>query len=216
MSMRRAKAAALVSAMVLVLGLSLAGCAPGAGAVGDAPQSSSMAHDGIDRSDVLITFIGAETSATTAQDRQILHYLQAKSMKTRYASSQNVTDAQAEAIVAAVANRSTMILLRCNATQNSVGCDFNDRVVAALRSARNDGIPAVLVSSSKQSTTLDERLYAAQFVLHAESDESSAFKDTHADSDVTQLQQSSISLEQASFIVMNNVRHAKTMYVSYE
>ncbi|WP_369343414.1 hypothetical protein [Bifidobacterium aquikefiricola] len=215
--MARRRTAAIVAAMLVLgcVGLSLGGCAPSSAAVGDSMESSAMAHDGIDRSDVLMAFIGAETAATKSQDRQVLEYLQTKSMRTQYASSGHVTDAQAKAIEAAIASRSTMILLRCNATGNTTGCNFNDRVVAALRGARDDGIPTVLVSSSRQSTTLDPHLYAAQFVLQPRSDDTDSSKHERAGSYAMHRQQSIMSLEAASFIVMNDGEHAKTMYVSY-
>ncbi|MFT9209642.1 MAG: hypothetical protein ABF484_07235 [Bifidobacterium sp.] len=197
---------ALVIALVIALGLTA--CAPSAGAVGDAPASSSLAHDGIDRSDVSIVFVGSAYAATTSADKEILQYLKARSLQVRYSSSVNVKGAQAAAIRSAITLRSTLIMLRCNVSGDGQRCNYASDVVKALTSARNAGIPVVLITDEQRVTELDSHLYAAQFVLGSTSQGSPASTDQKSSA-------RRVTLETAAFTVMNDLEHAKIMYASH-
>lgn len=197
----------LAAVTMLVATAGMSACAPSGRAVGDAAQSSSLAHDGIDRSDVRISFISAREQRNDDEDERVINYLQQQSFELRYSSSVDVTNGQEAALKSAILDKATLVMLRCGSSHTPQGCVFDARIVAALTSVRNAGIPVVLVTDSQQSTNLDTKLYAAQFVLSSTS--SSSRRGTQHPA------QQSISLEEASFIVMNNGNHAKTILVSW-
>ncbi len=148
------------SAVVLAaLILALSGCNPPGAAVGDTHSSqSSVTSSGVQRADVSIGLIGSSDIDT---DRLLLDAYADSSLKASYVSTREVQHpAQtAQQGVKDMVGRAVnlIVIVGLDVTGSKQG--WNE----ALQSARDGGIPVVLVAPS--SPPSDERLYAATFVI---------------------------------------------------
>ena len=178
-----AGAVALVGAMLL----SLAACNPPDVAVRDTHASaSSSASSGVQRSDISIGVVG---STDDAVGRSLLDAYASRGLSASYvsvessrdtvrAAQQGVRDMAARAV-------SVIVVVGMDATADTQGWD------AALRNARESGIPVILVTPRHAPS--DEGLYAATFTVAGSVDPQ--------------------ALDEATVSVINDCAHARRIAV---
>lgn len=125
--------------LVLILVGLLTGCAPSHQAVGDTWQPSTVAHDGVDRSNVLVSLIGRPSSspgaATKDVDSRILASLKSQRMDGYYWQAASAQDQQAG--VEDAVNRGVKLILLDAPVQG----DWTP----SLSKARKAGIPVAVI-----------------------------------------------------------------------
>lgn len=129
----------LVLVLVLILAGLLTGCAPSHQAVGDTWQPSTVAHDGVDRSNVLVSLIGRPSpspgAATKDVDSRILASLKSQRMDGYYWQAASAQDQQAG--VEDAVNRGVKLILLDAPVQG----DWTP----SLSKARKAGIPVAVI-----------------------------------------------------------------------
>lgn len=125
--------------LVLILVGLLTGCAPSHQAVGDTWQPSTVAHDGVDRSNVLVSLIGRPSpspgAATKDVDSRILASLKSQRMDGYYWQAASAQDQQAG--VEDAVNRGVKLILLDAPVQG----DWTP----SLSKARKAGIPVAVI-----------------------------------------------------------------------
>lgn len=125
--------------LVLILAGLLTGCAPSHQAVGDTWQPSTVAHDGVDRSNVLVSLIGRPSpspgAATKDVDSRILASLKSQRMDGYYWQAASAQDQQAG--VEDAVNRGVKLILLDAPVQG----DWTP----SLSKARKAGIPVAVI-----------------------------------------------------------------------
>ncbi|MBW3087341.1 substrate-binding domain-containing protein [Bifidobacterium sp. 82T24] len=152
MTMRRAVrmlAGLLAAAMVLPL----AGCMPKDKAVGDTQETpEAIAHDGVDRHDIGVGFVGSARPGNAKRDASVLRSMRANDMQPFYAASNDDAGSQQKAVEGFVQRDVKVIVISVDGASG-----WQD----VLDEARRAGIPVVLLESS--ITPDDRTLYAARF-----------------------------------------------------
>lgn len=180
---------ALSVVMLTALMMLLAGCHPHNAAVGDTHSTqSSVTSSGVQRADVSIGLIGSSDVDT---DRLLLDAYADSGLKASYVSTREVQHPvrTAQQGVKDMVGRAVnlIVIVGLDVTGDTQG--WND----ALYSARDGGIPVVLVAPSNAPS--DERLYAATFTIDNDS----------ADA---------VSLDTATMSIVNDSSHSRQIVVS--
>ncbi len=150
-------------ALVASLGL-LASCAPGNAAVGDTEGTgTAIHHDSVDRGDIMIGVVG---SLDSSADRTVMTAFADERLKAFYAGADRTTNSperyarSASNDIAAMVDRAVkaIVINRLTMTKATRGIWQQ-----ALLSARNAGIPVVLIDARQLPD--DARLYAATLTI---------------------------------------------------
>lgn len=136
---RRKARIPLVLVLALILVGLLTGCAPSHKAVGDTWQPSTVDHDGVDRSNVLVSLIGRPSSSSgTAPkdvDSRILASLKGQRMDGYYWQAASARDQQAG--VEDAVNRGVKLIL--------LDAPAEGDWIPSLSQARKAGIPVAVI-----------------------------------------------------------------------
>lgn len=173
---RRFGALALAVALVMTLLGGLTGCVPSGAAVGDTRTSATnVTHDSVDAPDMLI---GVVSAGQPDLDRRVMDAFDAAELKAVYASvpeSGTPASAASQSVEGFVSRPVKVIVvaaLDCSASQSKAE---NPQWVAALQSAREAGIPVVLINPVRAPA--DEKLYA-EILTIADSSETAGAKES--------------------------------------
>ena len=187
-------------AIVLCMVGALAGCTPRGVAVGNSHDSSSnVAHDSVDRQDIVIGVVGALGNPPVA-DTAVLNDLAKAKLGARFASTTgnaDATQAAQQAVRDWASQRVSVILINALDVTDATASSWHD----ALSEARNAGIPVALLDPSNPPQ--DTTLYAA--VLRMGTDP--------ADSD-RNVGPSTYKLDAALSLIINDNPHPVTMRIS--
>ncbi|WEV41533.1 hypothetical protein OZX57_05825 [Bifidobacterium sp. ESL0682] len=184
--------------MALLVMPALASCTPNNAAVGDtASVSGHVPHDSVDKSDMLI---GVVTAGDAQLDRTVLNAFNKAGIKAIYAQApyggmaldpvQSFKDMARRPVRAFVVDSLDM------------GGQLADSWTKSLQSARNAGIPVILVNAVKPPA--DGKLYAESLHIVSSDQADSSAQDGKG----------AIPLDQAVQSAVNDNPHAKTMSVT--
>lgn len=162
---------AVVAALTAVMLIVLASCAPGKAAVGHTETAgTAIDHDSVDRSDILIGVVG---SADVSSDRQLVDAFASAGLNAFYAAAADRGNTDSAAADSAAADSGDAGSVGPRSVDDMVGRavkvivinrmamtpSHGDQWLSALRTARNAGVPVVLIDPLQ--TPQDTRLYAA-------------------------------------------------------
>lgn len=162
---------AVVAALTAVMLIVLASCAPGKAAVGHTETAgTAIDHDSVDRSDILIGVVG---SADVSSDRQLVDAFASAGLNAFYAAAADRGNTDSAAADSGDAGSGDAGSVGPRSVDDMVGRavkvivinrmamtpSHGDQWLSALRTARNAGVPVVLIDPLQ--TPQDTRLYAA-------------------------------------------------------
>lgn len=186
-------------AIVLCMVATLAGCTPRGVAVGNSHDSSSnVAHDSVDRQDIVIGVVGALGNPPVA-DTTVLNDLAKAKLDARFASTTDnadATQAAQQAVRDWASQRVSVILINALDVTDATASSWHD----ALSEARNAGIPVALLDPSNPPQ--DTTLYAAVLRMGT--------KPAYNDADVSS---STVGLDAALSAIINDNPHPATMRI---
>ena len=196
----RRNTAACILAVVLCMVGALAGCTPHGVAVGNSHDSSrNVAHDSVDRQDIVVGVVGALGNPPVA-DATLLDDLAKVKLEARFASTTDnadATQAAQQAVRDWASQRVSVIVINALDVTDATARSWAD----ALGSARDAGVPVALLDP--ENPPQDTTLYAA--VLRMGTDP--------ADSD-RNVGPATYKLDAALSLIINDNPHPVTMRIS--
>lgn len=137
---RRIPRALIALSLTLILATALAACTPSNQAVGDTWHPSTVDHDGVDRSDIMVALVGSPSKpsdeGTNEEDSRILASLKHQRMDGYYSQAASFGDQQAG--VEDAVNREVDLIL--------VHAPARGDWTPSLAKARKAGIPVAVIT----------------------------------------------------------------------
>ncbi|WP_276827811.1 hypothetical protein [Bifidobacterium coryneforme] len=161
---QRIARALIALSLTLILATALAACAPSNQAVGDTWHPSTVDHDGVDRSDILVALVGSPSKPSdegaNEEDSRILASLKQQRMDGYYSQAESLADQQAG--VEDAVNREVDLIL--------VHAPARGDWAPSLAKARKAGIPVAVIpkSGATWEDGPDGIYYAATLSLDAD------------------------------------------------
>ena len=152
--------------LTLILATVLTACTPSSQAVGDTWHPSTVGHDGVDRSDIMVALVGSPSKPTDAgtneEDGRILASLKAQRMDGYYSQAESLADQQAG--VEDAVNREVDLIL--------VHAPARGDWAPSLAKARKAGIPVAVIpeKGAAWEDGPDGIYYAATLCLDADTE----------------------------------------------